>query len=75
MGRVILLVAVGAGVGTAASLWLSQFVTPLLFGLDPKDPLTLAGAVSVLVSIGLVAGLPPALTAARIDPATLLRER
>jgi hypothetical protein len=30
--------------------------------------------VGVLVAIGLVAGLLPALTAARIDPAVLLRE-
>jgi ABC-type antimicrobial peptide transport system permease subunit len=32
------------------------------------------GAVGVLIAIGLVAGLLPALTAARIDPAAMLRE-
>jgi ABC-type antimicrobial peptide transport system permease subunit len=74
MLRVTILVGVGAALGAAASLWLSRFVTPLLYGLDSKDPATLMGAVGVLVAIGLVAGLLPALTAARIDPAVLLRE-
>ena len=36
--------------------------------------MTLMGAMGLLVVIGLVAGLLPALTAGRIDPATLLRE-
>jgi ABC-type antimicrobial peptide transport system permease subunit len=74
MLRVTILVGVGAALGAGASLWLSRFVAPLLYGLDSRDPVTLMGAVGVLVAIGLAAGLLPALTAARIDPAALLRE-
>jgi len=49
VSRVALLVGIGAVAGTAASLWLSRFVATLLYGLEPRDPLTLLGAVVVLV--------------------------
>lgn len=73
MSRVALLIGIGAAAGTAASLWLSRFVAPLLYGLEPHDPATLLGAVVVLVAVGLAAGGLPATRAARIDPAAVLR--
>jgi ABC-type antimicrobial peptide transport system permease subunit len=73
MSRVALLVGVGAVAGTAASLWLSRFVAPLLHGLEPRDPATLLGAVVVLVAVGLAAGALPAARAAGTDPAAVLR--
>jgi putative ABC transport system permease protein len=74
VSRVALLVGVGAVAGIAASLWLSRFVAPLLYELEPRDPATLFGAVVVLVAVGMVAGALPASRAARIDPAVVLRE-
>ena len=44
--RVALLVAVGIAVGAGVSLWASRFVASLLFGLEPRDPATLAGAAA-----------------------------
>ena len=61
-------------VGTAASLWAARFVSALLFGLEPRDPTTLASAALVLAAIGGLAGWLPARRAARIDPAQVLRE-
>jgi putative ABC transport system permease protein len=72
--RALVLVGSGIVVGAAASLWASKFVSPLLFGLQPRDPVTLAGAVVVLGTIGALAGWLPARRAARIDPATVLRQ-
>jgi putative ABC transport system permease protein len=74
VSRVALLVAIGAVVGIAASLWLSRFVATLLYGFEPRDPMTLLGAVAVVVAVGLAAGALPATRAARIDPAAVLRE-
>ena len=74
VSRVAFLVALGAIVGTVASLWLSRFVASLLYGLEPHDPVTLFGAVVVLVVLGLVAAALPAARAARTDPAAVLRE-
>jgi putative ABC transport system permease protein len=72
--RVALLVAVGAIAGLALSWWLGPFVSSLLYGLAPRDTLTLVVAAAIVLGVGLVAGLVPALGASRLDPATVLRQ-
>ena len=74
LGRVSLLVGLGIVGGLAASLWAATFVTPLLYGLEPRDPVTLTLAALVLGAIGALAGWIPAMRASRIDPARVLRE-
>jgi putative ABC transport system permease protein len=72
--RVAILVGLGVILGSAVSLWVGRFVTTLLYGLQPRDPLTIAGAAVLLVTIGALAGWLPARRASRIDPARVLRE-
>jgi len=72
--RAAILVALGVVLGAGLSLWAVRFATPLLFGLQPRDPATLAGAAVVLAAIGGLASWIPAGRAARIDPARVLRE-
>jgi putative ABC transport system permease protein len=72
--RVVMLVGVGVILGTAVSLGAAHLVSALLYGLQPRDPLTLAGAIAVLGTIGAIAGWLPARRASRIDPARVLRE-
>ena len=60
--------------GTGVSLWASRFVATLLYGLEPRDPATLVGAIVVLATVGALAGSLPAWRASRIDPAQVLRE-
>jgi putative ABC transport system permease protein len=72
--RVVMLVAIGIIAGTVASLWASRFVSRLLFGLQPRDPLTLVTAIVLLAAIGALAGWLPARRASRIDPARILGE-
>jgi len=74
LGRTALLVGGGLVVGAAASWWLARFVEAMLFGLAPRDPVTLTAAALVLVAVGAVAGWLPAQRAAGIDPARVLRE-
>lgn len=73
LSRVALLVGLGIVAGTAVSMWLSKFVAALLYGLQPRDPITLAGAALTLAAIGAVAGWLPARRALRIDPLEVLR--
>ena len=54
-------------------MWAAQFVTALLYGLKSRDPLTLVGAVVVLIAAGALAGWLPARRAARLDPMVALR--
>ena len=74
LARLVVLLAIGVSAGLALSWWASKFVTALLFGLTPRDPVTLASAAALLVAIGLLAGWIPARRAARIDPVRVLRE-
>jgi predicted permease len=72
--RVTVLVAIGIAVGAAVSIWASSFVSTLLYGLEPRDPATMAGAAVTLACIGALAGWLPAYRASRIDPAQVLRD-
>ena len=56
------------------TLWSVSFVGSLLFGIEPRDPVTIAAAVGVLVLTAALAGWIPARRAARIDPAQVLRD-
>ena len=73
VGRIALLVLGGAVAGLAAALWLGRFVTPLLFGLAPYDPVTLAASALTLAIVGTIAAWIPAWRATRVDPAEVLR--
>ena len=72
--RVGVLLVAGLTVGLAGGLWAAKFVGPLLFQIEARDPATFAAAAGVLVAAGLLAAWLPARRAARLDPATVLRE-
>ena len=74
LSRVTTLVGIGVAIGAAVSLWASTFVAAMLYGLEPRDPLTLIGAAAVLGTVGAAAGWLPAHRASRIDPAEVLRD-
>lgn len=67
-------VACGLCVGVAASVGLTRLVQGMLFGVKPLDGAALAAVPVVLGAAALAACLVPALRAARIDPATALRQ-
>ena len=71
--RVATLILVGVAIGVALSLWAAKFVGALLFGVESRDPVTLAAAAAVLLSVGLFAAWLPARKVSRLDPTTALR--
>lgn len=73
LSRVLTPVGVGVVIGAGLSVWLSRFVTALLYGVTPGDPATIVGAAIVLVAVALCAAWVPARRALRIDPAEVLR--
>src|SRR4051812_17364951 len=68
-----LLVVLGLALGVVGALSLSRLMQGLLFGVQPHDPVTLAGVSAVMALVGILACWIPALRAARIDPAVALR--
>jgi ABC-type antimicrobial peptide transport system permease subunit len=73
--RVTLLVGAGIVAGCGVSLWAAQFVSTLLYGLQPRDPKTMIAAAAALAAVGALAGWLPAYRASRIDPAEVLRSQ
>jgi putative ABC transport system permease protein len=67
-------VAIGMALGGVASLVVGLALSSVLFGVDPADPLSLAGASAVLGVAATAACLLPARRASRIDPLIVLRE-
>jgi ABC-type antimicrobial peptide transport system permease subunit len=74
LGRVAVVVLAGIVIGALVSAWLGRYVSTLIFGLAPHDPLLLLGAAGTLFVVGMLAGFVPARRAASLDPASVLRE-
>jgi predicted permease len=73
LGRIAILILIGAAMGLWLSLWAAKFVGALLFRIDAYDPLTLGAAAAVLIAIGFFAAWLPARKVSRLDPTTALR--
>ena len=69
----LLVAAVGVAAGIPLALIAGHFMSPMLYGLEPYDKLTLCAALVGVVAISLVAGYLPARRAASIDPTRALR--
>jgi ABC-type antimicrobial peptide transport system permease subunit len=65
--------ATGILAGVAAALLLSQLVKSMLYGIQPYDPMTMAGGVLVLLTVALAASWIPARRAAAVQPMEALR--
>lgn len=73
MRKGLVLTALGIGLGLAGSLGLTRLMSRLLFGVGPRDPLTLLGVAAVLAAVALVATYVPARRATSVDPSRALR--
>ena len=67
------LVGVGIVIGTGAALWLSRYLTTMLFEVSGTNPLTYVAVASSLMAAALVACYLPARRAAKTDPIVALR--
>jgi predicted permease len=73
--RDCLLVAIaGTALGAPTAIWLAGVVRAQLFGVSPRDPVTLAAAAGGLIVVAVAAGYIPARRASRVDPAVALRQ-
>jgi len=64
----------GAAIGLLAALGAASVARSLLWGVAPFEPLAYLGPLALLAALTLLACATPALRAARIDPATILRD-
>jgi hypothetical protein len=66
-------IGMGLAVGLGATLGAGRWMTSLLYGVTPGDPVTLVMVVSILSATGLVAAALAAARVLRTDPAPVLR--
>jgi putative ABC transport system permease protein len=66
-------IALGLAAGLAGGLGLGQVMRSILFEVTPTDPVTIAATLGILLGVGLLATIGPAVRAARLDPLTALR--
>jgi putative ABC transport system permease protein len=70
----MILTLIGLTLGFAGAIGLTRLLGTLLFGVSPRDPLTLVGSAAILAAVALLACYVPARRAARMDPLVALRE-
>jgi predicted permease len=73
VGQGIKVAVVGAIAGIGVALGLTRFVSSLLFGVKPGDPMTFAAIVVLLALVALAASYIPSRRAMRVDPIVALR--
>ena len=75
LSRTLLYVGVGIAAGLVAALALTGLVEQFLFGVAPRDPLTFVAVTAAIALATILAGLLPALRAARIALASALSDK
>jgi predicted permease len=73
-GRALGLAGIGLVAGTLGCLAVRRVLSALIFGIGPSDPVTIAAAIAVLLTVALAAAWIPARRASRVDPMTALRD-
>jgi len=73
LGHAIRLWVMGSTIGLCIAWVAGRAVGSLLYGVASSDPLTMAGAMILLLGAAMIAGLGPARRAGRVDPAITLR--
>jgi putative ABC transport system permease protein len=71
--RGVKLVVLGAAIGLACALALTQFMASMLYGIAPRDPVTFASVTLLLAGAAVLACYIPARRATRVDPIIALR--
>jgi putative ABC transport system permease protein len=67
------LTSLGLLIGLACSLVLTRFLSHMIFGVHPNDPLSFAGVIVLMLIVALAACYIPARRATKVDPMVALR--
>lgn len=65
---------VGVVAGSVLTVWLVRLIESRLFGVTKGDPTSIASAIGLVVAATVLAALPAARRAGRVDPADILRQ-
>jgi predicted permease len=74
MRQGLVLTGVGLAAGLVGAFGLNRLIASLLYGVQPTDPVTIAGVVATITLVATVACWLPAWRASRMDPNIVLRQ-
>jgi predicted permease len=69
----LVVTGIGILVGLGAAWAATRLLGTMLFGLSPRDPITMTVAAIMLIFVAMLAAFVPAWRASRVDPITALR--
>ncbi|MGH9372844.1 MAG: FtsX-like permease family protein [Vicinamibacterales bacterium] len=69
----LVLCSTGISIGVLAAWLLAPTIAGFVYGLSPRDPVTLFATIVVLLVTALLAAYVPARRAAKVDPIRALR--
>jgi putative ABC transport system permease protein len=73
LGQGLKLTLIGVAVGITGAFGLTRFLSSLLYGVKPSDPLTFTAVSLLLTAVALFASYIPARRASKVDPVVALR--
>ncbi len=73
MSQGLVMTVVGLVFGLAGAWFVTRYMTSLLYGIAPRDPVTFGVAAGMLAGVALVACYLPARRAMGVDPMVALR--
>jgi putative ABC transport system permease protein len=73
VGQGLKVIAAGVGLGIIGALALTRFLTSMLYGVKPTDPLTFVAVSLLLAAVAVLANYIPARRATKVDPLVALR--
>jgi predicted permease len=73
VGHGLKLTSIGMGIGILGALGLTRFLSSLLYGVRPSDPVTFLAVSFLLGGVALLASYIPARRATKVDPMAALR--
>lgn len=69
----LVVTAVGTGIGLLGAVGLSRLMASMVFGIDPLDPVVMAGAAAFMGLVAAFAAYLPAYRATSVEPSSVLQ--
>ena len=74
VGQGLRVVGLACLCGLALAVAFTRLLSGMLYGVSPSDPFTLVGVVAIVLAVGSLAALVPAVRASQTEPMRVLRE-
>jgi putative ABC transport system permease protein len=73
LDRALILTSIGLVIGFVGAIGLSKVMASAVFGVGPRDPVTMLSVALILTGVAVLASYVPARRATQVDPVVALR--